>query len=164
MTDIDRILNESETQIFEAPADEPTPAALLEALFDAPERYENDSKWAGIHSELIRRMRSEASGLQMGTVQLTMIERIATYYTYMREREESNERQRPADMKLANDLWQTLAVEFNKTLAASRDESRQGMLIEIQKIVLAAIDTLAEPAERKRMGLLLKEGFASINL
>lgn len=163
MTDIDRLSVSAETEIFETPAEEATPAALLEALFNAPERYK-DTQWAGVHSELLRRMRTEASGLQMNTVQLQMIERIATYYTYMREREESGERLRPADMKSTNDLWQTLAVEFNKTLAASRDESRQGMLIEIQKIVLAAIDTLESPAERKRMGLLLKEGFASINL
>jgi hypothetical protein len=67
------------------------PADVMDVAFTVPAHIAG-TKWEPVYNEMLDRMRREASGLTMNTVQILLIERIARFYVDMRLREETGPR------------------------------------------------------------------------
>lgn len=137
------------------------PADGLEHAFSIPDHIQTDERLVTLHAEMVQRLRREAAGLPMNTIQQLLIERIASFYVQIKYKENTNTFT-ANQQKEYNSYWLQLTTEFNRLLQASDDKLREALLIEIQKIVGQAIDLITNPEDRKTVRRTLQEGFASI--
>lgn len=145
------------------PLDGP-PTDGLEAAFRLPPKVEADPDMSHLHQEIVLRLRREAQGLPMNTVQLLLLERIATHYVTTKLYEEAGELTL-RDMKDLNGMYLQMTAEFNRLLSVSQDKLRDALFESIQEIVMSAMNEEIDDKEtHKKMRLRLAEEFAALDL
>jgi hypothetical protein len=130
--------------------------------FRLPSFIAENPELADLFDVTVTRLRSEASGLPMNTVQLMLMERIATFYVTIKYREDANEWSGVNQQKEFNAYWLSLTTEFNNILQKNDDSLRQAMLLEIQSVVMDAIKAIDDPEQRRKVRLSVAEGLAAI--
>lgn len=145
----------------ESPLDGPPQDELAHA-FRLPASIEADPEMVELHGEIVRRLRREASGISMNTVQQLLLERIATQYVATKVREQAGTLSL-RDMKEQNTVWLSMTQEFNRLLMASEDKLRDALMAEMQEIVIGSLDLVADKETRQTLRRHLAEQFASID-
>lgn len=127
---------------------------------DAPEQYH------ALHREIVARLKSEAAGFPMNTIQTLLLERIAYTYTVIRMKEDGVTQRfiRANEAKDYNSFWMSMTQEFNKLLASGQDKLREVLLLQVKGVVDDAVNSVEDATTRKKLRLALSEGFAKINL
>ncbi len=143
-----------------SPLDGP-PADGLERAFRLPEDW--DGELADLHQQIVQRMRREAAGLPMNTVQQLLMERIATSYVQAKMREETGALTLK-DIKDQNAAWLAMTQEFNKLLQSGQDKLREALFAEIQTIIMNATEEITDPESLRNFRRRLAGDFASIEL
>jgi len=146
-----------------SPLDEAPPDDLARA-FRLPEWVLEDPELESLHGAIVARLRTEARGMPMNTVQQLLLERIAYNYIVLKYKEETNGFTSPTQQKDFNTWWLAMTQEFNKLLMANQDRMRDAMLAQVQDIVKGVISTVADVEERKRLRRELSEQFAQADL
>lgn len=146
------------------PADPSLPLQSFEdSIFRIPARVASDARYVAIQSEMIRRLRQEASGLEMNTIQYTLIERIANGYVLIRWHEDNPGQwvgvNTEKDFRLE---WRQLLAEFNKILASGEDKRRDALRMAHQDIMLEGLELIADPEVRKAVRTFYMDKFAAI--
>lgn len=122
----------------------------LDAAFTLPDNID-DADLRELYDVLVVRMRREAEGLAMNTVQILLIERIAYNYVVMRHRE-----RRPTtgpgatantrDHKDFNTFWLSMTQEFNRQLNVAKTDIRKQVINEFMtKVGSSLARVLSEP-------------------
>lgn len=149
-----------------SPLDAPPPDGL-DDVFTLPQWVE-DEGLRGLYDELVARMRAEAAGMPMNTVQTLLIERIAFNYVVMKykERNQGTERGfiRASEQKDFNTWWLSMTVEFNRLLMTNADKLRESLLIEINNVLTAGLSQIKDDEERRAVRRHFAEAFAALNL
>ena len=97
----------------------------LQRIFTLPAHIADDTELSTVYRASVARMREEARGVPMSTVQNFLIERIAFSYVQMLYRERNGQYRRPNEQKDATALWLSMTQEFNRTLRRARRRSRR---------------------------------------
>lgn len=139
------------------------PADVMDVAFTVPAHIAG-TKWEPVYNEMLDRMRREASGLTMNTVQILLIERIARFYVDMRLREDDGTQAQLSvkDQKEFNSFWLSMTQEFNKQLLNGQEKVREALVLEIQKILSSRLPLVKDDTERKNLRRALQEDFASL--
>lgn len=136
----------------------------LDAAFELPE-WITDEKFQVLYEHIIHRMRNEAKGVPMSTVQQLLIERIATNYIIMKMREgksaEAGGFTSAAALKDFNTWWLASTQEFNKILKVQTPESVKRAVFEDVKNVIMA--TLESVVDKKLKEALMQKFLAEIS-
>lgn len=140
------------------PLDDLAPAFVLPPHLAANERL------AALHATIVGRLRREAAGMPMNTIQNLLLERIAYNYVALKAREDAGVAMRPQDQKEMNTFWLAMTKEFNGLLAANQDKMREALLLEVQKVVNGSLSLVTDPVDRQAVRRHLSEQFATINL
>lgn len=144
-----------------APAE--TDQNFEEMLFRVPPRIQEDQHYLTIHAEFIRRLRQDAHGLEMTTLQYALIERIATGYVIIRWHEDNPGNwvgvNTEKDFRLE---WRALFSEFNKILASGEDKRRDALRLAYQDIVLKGLDFIPDPEVRKAVRTFYMDQFSAL--
>lgn len=125
----------------------------LDTAFSLPENIE-DPKLRELYEVLVSRMRKEAEGLAMNTVQQLLIERIAYNYIVMRSREAGDLGgfNTASVAKEFNSFWLSMTQEFNRLLSkpgAMAGHERKTLLHDIQSKILDTINrSVSDPKTR----------------
>jgi|AntRauTorcE11897_2_1112592.scaffolds.fasta_scaffold27086_1 ribulose bisphosphate carboxylase small subunit len=135
----------------------------LDLAFDLPQEFEDDPYLSSLYREIIARLRVEANGLPMNTVQTLLLERIAFFYINLK-RSERSEALSPTRHKDLVSFWLNMTSEFNKQLAAGHEQLRDALLLSISKMVMSKIDEIEDQETRQQLRILLSEGFAEMGL
>src|SRR6185312_8009494 len=86
----------------------------LAEAFRLPDDILADEGLVTLHANLVLRLRREAAGMPMNTVQQLLLERIAYNYIVMKQKERTNGFTTPAQQKDFNTWWLSTTQEFNK--------------------------------------------------
>lgn len=144
------------------PLDGPPDDGLAEA-FKLPQSIQDSEAMAGLHAEIVLRLRREAAGLSMNTVQQLLLERIATFYVQTKIRE--LEGVGVKELRELNSFWLSMTQEFNRLLLASQDKLRDALFMEIQKVLESALKETVDDADtRKKLRMRLAGDFAALDL
>ena len=146
-----------------SPLDGP-PTDDLAYAFVLPDYVLADSNLAELYEVLVARLRREALGLPMGTLQQLLIERIAGLYVQVKHREAHAGFTTPNQQKEFNVYWLDLTKEFNKLLTASQDKLRDALLLEIQNIVQEAMELIPDLTVRQDVRRRLTSEFSAIEI
>jgi hypothetical protein len=146
-----------------SPLDEAPPDDLARA-FRLPDWVIADPELVALHTAIVRRLRTEAHGMPMNTVQQLLLERIAFNYIVLKHKEETDGFTTPTQQKDFTQWWLAMTQEFNKLLMANQDRMREAMLAQVQDIVKGVIGTVADADERRRLRRELSERFAAADL
>jgi len=152
----------SDSPLDAAPVDKLEPAFALPKYIADDE--EHGELLAGIHAEVVERLRREAAGLPMDTVQQLLIERIAHIYIQIKHHEAMGKWDSVNQQKELNNYFATITTEFSRLLAAHEDKLREALFEEISGVVNDAINGIQDEDTRKALRLKVKEGLAAINL
>lgn len=139
------------------------PADGLERAFHLPEDVGQDADLVALYNEMVLRLRREASGLPMNTIQQLLIERIASFYVQIKFKENTGSFTMN-QQKEFNAYWLQLTAEFNRLLAASDTKLRDAMVLEIEKFVVEATDQITDTENRQQVRRSMSEGFAAMGL
>lgn len=145
------------------PLDAAPPDDLAEA-FRLPESVLSDDSLVTLHANIVTRLRREAAGMPMNTVQQLLLERIAMNYVVLKQKERTGGFTTPAQQKDFNTFWLSMTQEFNKLLMANEDKRREAMLMEIQSIVVQATELVMDKEQRQNVRRFLQEQFAAIEV
>jgi len=103
---------------------------------------------------IVARMRNEARGIPMTTVQQLLIERIAYNYVIMRHHERLNEFRTTTAQKEFNNFWLSMTHEFNTLVKVTDSEYREQLLQHVGKVITEAlVQDFPEAAEPIRQRL-----------
>lgn len=147
----------------DSPLDLPPDDRMVRA-FRLPAYVQAEPELVALHTEIVSRLRREAQGLPMNTVQQLLLERIAFTYVQMKWKDENEGYARTSEQKDFYTLWLSMTVEFNKLLAASGDQLRDALLVEVQKIVSESLKLVTNLEDRKAMRRSLSEAFSAIDV
>lgn len=146
-----------------SPLDEAPPDDLARA-FRLPEWVTEDQSLVDLYQAIVRRLRTEAAGMPMNTVQQLLLERIAFNYLVLKHKEEHNGFTTPTQQKDFTQWWLAMTQEFNKLLMANQDRMREAMLAQVQDIVSGVIATVEDDETRRALRRQLSERFAAADL
>lgn len=127
----------------------------------------DDPRMRALYEVLISRMTKEAEHLPMGTVQLLLIERIATNYIVMREKERGRlgGYQHSSQQKDWNIFWLSMTQEFNRMLGKSGTATdRKALLQDMQKIIVEVVATIPDNKVRHDVLQQLATRFESVGI
>lgn len=127
---------------------------------------ETTEEYLDLHRDIIARLRNEAAGFPMNTIQTLLLERIAYTYVVIRMKEDGvlTRFSRANEAKDYNTFWMDMTKEFNKLLASGQDKLRETLLLRVKDVVDDAIKVVTDEDNRRELRRALSEGFASINL
>lgn len=116
----------------------------LDAAFTLPDVVDNADLRA-LYEVLVHRMRKEAEGLPMNTVQQLLIERIAFNYIVLRAKEGGalGGFTTANVQKDFNAFWLSMTQEFNRMLVKTdsmNGSERKSLLKEIQQVILHTVN------------------------
>lgn len=138
------------------------PSDGLDRAFRLPAFIREDEELSSLYVETVARLREEAKGIPMNTVQRLLMERIATFYVTIKYREDTDTWAGATQQKDFNTYWLSLTSEFNTILQKNDDSLRQAMLLEIQSVVMDSLKRITSPEDRKAVRLAVAEGLAAI--
>lgn len=136
----------------------------LEFAFELPEYLKDEPQYASMYVSIIERLRREANGLPMSTVQQLLLERIASFYTTMKHKENTGGFTHPSQQKEFMAFWLSMTQEFNKILMAGADHRREALMKEIQAIVSNILESITDPDEKRSVRKMLKDQFDAIDV
>lgn len=139
------------------------PENRLQAAFKLPDHVEADELLAGVFDEMVIRLRREAEGIPMSTVQQLLIERIASMYVQIRYMEKTGF-DGVNKQKELNDYWLKLVAEFNRLLSSNDDKRREQLLLDVQNVVMESLKLISDDEERRAIRRALTEGFTKLNV
>lgn len=139
------------------------PANDLQAAFKLPEHIEADEILAELFTNMVTRLRREAEGIPMSTVQQLLIERIASMYVQIRYMENTGF-DGVNKQKELNDYWLKLVAEFNRLLSSNDDKRREQLLYDVQNVVMESLKLISNDEERRDIRRALTEGFTKLNV
>lgn len=142
------------------PLDGP-PLDGLDRAFQLPPAIEEDQSLVELHLEIVTRLRREAAGIAMNTVQNLLLERIATQYVMTKLREDTGALSL-RDMKEQNSVFLAMTQQFNNILVASEDKLRDALFKEMQNILMGSLDLIPDDAVRRDVRRYLAGEFAAI--
>ncbi len=132
-------------------------------VFQVPELVRDAPRYVSIHGQMVSRLRQEASGLEMTTLQTILIERIANGYVLMRWHEDNPGHwigvNTEKDFKLN---WRALVTEFNKILASGEDQRRDALRLKHQDIMLEGLALIEDKANRAQVRAFYMDQFSAI--
>lgn len=146
----------------ESPLDAAPPDDLARA-FVLPEWVDQHDMRA-LHTAIVERLRREASGMPMNTVQQLLLERIAYIYIVLKWKEETNGFSSPGQQKDFNAWWLSMTQEFNRLLTANQDRMREALLMQVQQIVNDSLRLISDEEDRRTVRRALAEAFAAVDL
>lgn len=132
-------------------------------IFTLPEVLSEHPQLRMMYDDIIARLRSEANGLPMNTVQLLLLERIAFYYVVMKF-SELNGGVSPLVVKDMIKHWQSMTTEFNRQLAAGHEKLRDALLLSVYEVVNKAVSEVADPEIKASLRQRLSGDFAEMGL
>lgn len=138
------------------------PAAGLERAFQLPDYVRESPELVELYNEMVSRLRQEADGLPMGTLQHLLIERIASFYVQIKFKENTNDF-RLNQQKEFNTYWLQLTTEFNRLLQASDDSRRNALLVKVGDIVIEGLKLIENVENRKSVQQFFSGEFSSLN-
>lgn len=143
--------------------------ASLDGAFYLPDHIE-DTNLRELYEVLVIRMRREASGLPMNTVQQLMIERIAYNYVVMREKERGalGGFGTTTMQKDFNTFWLSMTQEFNRMLVKSETlniHERKALLREVQQLILRSVnEAVSDPRQRSNLLTSMASAFEKVRI
>jgi hypothetical protein len=141
----------------------PIPDDLARA-FVLPEWLREDVEMVALYDAIVSRLRREALGMPMSTVQQLLLERISFNYIVLKYKEEHNDFRRVNEQKDFNTWWLSMTAEFNKLLMANQDKLREAMMMEVQKVVLESVKLIVNDDDRRNVKRYLAEAFAQLDM
>jgi hypothetical protein len=125
--------------------------------------------WQDLYQVLVNRMRLEAGHLQMNTVQLLLIERIAANYIELRVRESAGEDDpmsftSTAELRSFNNFWLAMTKEFNTNLRAASENSPAALLDKVSQVFQAALSEISDRDLQKQVRDRMINDFRQIGL
>ena len=139
----------------------------LDSLFVLPDHIKDH--WRTDYEVLVARLRNEARGLPMNTIQQLLIERIAGLYIEIRWRESlkpgSAHSFSSAGALQANKDWLGLAREFNSALVRLGSVTSEALLGKVKTAIQdAVVEAIQDTPTRTEFMSRLSSGFASQGL
>lgn len=140
------------------------PETALDALLGLPEHLRGQTKYEEMYTEVTERLRQEAAGLPMNTLQQVLIERIASTYVTIRWREDSNTWKGVTQQRELNTYWLDLTKEFNKQLHAGETALRDNLLMQVHSIIRKGLDEVDDVDTRRTLHRLYTEEFSQLGI
>ena len=138
-----------------------TDSGLSEVFVLPPEVVDHHEDLIGIHQELVDNLRAEAFGIPMTSMQVLLIERIATKYILIKYRERTGWLGTNAE-KDANTQWLDLVKEWNRLLAQGHEAMRERLLEQVEKIMGDGVNLIPDKETRQKVRLFYQEQFAAM--
>lgn len=145
------------------PLDGPPVDPRFERAFRLPEYVRGDSELVQLYEDMVSDLRREAAGLPLNTLQIFLIERIASFYVQIKFKENA-ESFSPNQQKEFNEYWLKLTHEFNSLLHASDAKLREQLMMDIEKLVTEAINLVTDSNDRQAVRRKLSSGFAELGV
>lgn len=134
----------------------------LEAAFALPrELFTGHPDLVDLYEELIANLRTEAFGIPMTSMQVILIERIATKYVLIKYREREGWIGVNAE-KDSNAQWLDLVKEWNKLLAQGHEQMRERLLEQVEKITSDGVKLIPDAETRQKVRSFYQEQFAKM--
>lgn len=149
-----------ESPLDAAPPDDLARAFALPTWVDE----EGGEGLRALHAAIVERLRREAAGMPMNTVQQLLLERIAYNYIVLKWKEETNGFTNTSQQKDFNTWWLSMTQEFNRLLMANQDRMREALLLQVQQIVNDSLRLITDDEERRNVRRHLAEAFAEVDL
>jgi len=140
------------------------PDQPLDDIFTLPPHIAEDPQIARWHDEQVRKLRADAAGVPMSSVQEMLLERIAYTYADMRYKERTQPNRSSRDRRDDNAAFMTMTDSFNRLLEKHNDKRVNDMLVQVQDILLEAFDMVTDESEKSAVRRFLAEQLAAINL
>lgn len=141
----------------------------LDAAFTLSDGVD-DPKLRSLYEVLVSRMRKEADGLPMNTVQQLLIERIAYNYIVLRSKE-SNQMGGFLTANVQKDFnafWLSMTQEFNRMLSKTdtmNGNERKSLLREVQQLILATVNaSVNDPRTRSDLLQNMAAAFENVKI
>jgi hypothetical protein len=134
-----------------------------DSVFQIPERVRADPRYVLIHERMVQNLRQEAAGLEMNTLQMILVERIANGYVLMRWHEDHPGNW--AGVNTEKDFvlnWRSLVSEFNKILAAGEDKRRTALRDAYERIMIEGLKMIDDVESRAKVKKFYMDEFADI--
>lgn len=106
-------------------------------LFDLPENFIQDTNLRTLHAEVCARLLADQPSADM--LDVLIIERVATAYFYVRQKEEVGAEGSPTAYKNMIRMWLELATELRKKRIEALDENQ--MKEKLAGVVVDALNT-----------------------
>lgn len=134
----------------------------LESAFSLPEYVREEYPELGdLYDEMISNLRAEAFGIPMSSMQVLLIERIATKYILIKYRERVGWVGTNAE-KDANAQWMDAVKEWNRLLAQGHEQMRDRLLEQIEKITSDGVNLIEDAESRQKVRSFYQEQFAAM--
>lgn len=119
-----------------------------------------------IHSEIVARLKAEAAGMPMNTVQTLLLERIAYNYVFLKFRELSSTDPGVTgkDQKELNSFWLSMTQEFNRLLSINEAERRDKMMDDVVEVFNEAVALITDSDLKKQVQQSMSAGLAKKGL
>lgn len=134
---------------------------IPETLFRVPDVIRGDEDWEDLFRDQVRRLRRDSQGLPLDTLQIQLIERVATLYIRLKYAE-TNGGLTPNQLAMLNDQYLKFVTQFQRVLQASDEALRQDLLQKMEKITLKAVDLVRDDDDRKAVRRHFQESFAAL--
>lgn len=123
-------------------------------LFEVPEEFISDQTLRIMHAEVCARLLRDHPDSDM--LDVLMVERVATTYFYMRQRERNGTAGNPVNYKAMVKMWQDVAVELRKKRAEAITESAvkekvAGLVVDALNDAIYGLDPLVARTVRDKM-------------
>ena len=145
------------------PAAAVVPFDFAASVFRLPALLRNDPHYVALYEDFARRLQHDASGLSLNTLQVAIIERIASGYVIMRWHEDYPNSW--VGLNTEKDFvqnWRGLVSEFNRALASGEDKRRDALKVTYQNIMLGALDLIKDTELKKLVLAHLVTQFTTI--
>ena len=134
----------------------------LESAFGLPQAVVDEFPDLGaLYTSMVANMRAEAFGIPMHSVQVLLIERIATKYILIKYRERKGWVGINAE-KDANAQWMDAVKEWNRLLAQGHEQMRERLLEQIEKIAQNGVNLIPDKETRQKVRNYFQEQFAGM--
>jgi hypothetical protein len=136
-------------------------SGLSEVFVLPPEIVDHNGDLVGIYEELVGNLRAEAFGIPMTSMQVLLIERIATKNVLIKHRERVGWLGTNAE-KDANSQWLDLVKEWNRLLAQGHEAMRERLLEQVEKITADGVKLIEDTETRQKVRNFYQEQFAAM--
>lgn len=136
----------------------------LDKVFSLPKTMvEEFPELSDIHDEIVMRLKSEAHGMPMNTVQTLLLERIAYNYVFLKYRELKGD-VAGKDQKDFNSFWLSMTTEFNRLLSVNEAERREQLMNDVVAVFNEAIALIQDKDTRQAVQQSVGAGLAKKGL
>ncbi len=136
----------------------------LDKAFKLPDHIVDEYPQLGpIHDEIVLRLKDEARGMPMNTVQTLLLERIAYTYVFLKYRELKGEIA-GKDQKDFNSFWLSMTQEFNRLLGVNEAERRDKMMDDVVEVFNEAVALIQDKQVRQSVQQSMSTGLSKKGL